>query len=95
VLGVEVAYPDRAHLPVTQHFPSARSPDDPSSVAKTGGGDEEAYASAAIEKLPHLLFPFGALPKTKYEEFTVEFPHEHTRNNQRLLEKLQVSRESI
>ncbi|MGA2263104.1 MAG: hypothetical protein ABSH28_16935 [Acidobacteriota bacterium] len=68
---------------------------DSSSVRKTAGGDEETYASAAIEALPHLLLPFGALPRTKYEEFTVEFPHEHTRTNQRVLEKFQVNRESI
>lgn len=68
---------------------------DPSTVLKTDGGDEEKFAETAIDDLPHLLFPFGALPKTKYEEFTVEFPHEHTRISQRLLDKFQVNLDSI
>jgi hypothetical protein len=64
-------------------------------VRKTAGGDEEEFARGRIEEIPHLLFPFGELPQTKYEEFVVEFPHEHTRIDQAVLREFQVDRQSI
>ena len=46
---------------------------------------EEQFASAAIESLPPLLFPFGPVGKTESEERESEFPHYYTRMNPNIL----------
>jgi hypothetical protein len=59
-------------------------------VLKTTGGDADQFAHTRIEEMRHLFFPFADLPQARYEEFLVEFPHEDTRSNQKVLEKFQV-----
>jgi len=41
--------------------------------------NEEEFINAPIGKTNHLLFKFDKLPKEKYLEMDVEFPHTHTR----------------
>jgi hypothetical protein len=57
--------------------------------------DESDFASAPIRDLPHLLFPFGSLPANRFEEFVVEFPHDNTRRNRRVLEMFGVDPTTI
>ena len=53
---------------------------------------EDDFARASIQEVPHLLFPFApSHPKSPAEEFAVEFPHFHTRTNQKVLDMFGVA----
>ena len=52
--------------------------------------DEENFATAKIDELPHLLFPFSQLPNNKYQELEVEFPHYTTRTREEFLKMFDV-----
>jgi hypothetical protein len=60
----------------------------------SGGSDslpsEEQFASALIENVPHLLFPYGSKAKSEFEERELEFPHYYTRRNQSVLKMFSV-----
>lgn len=51
---------------------------------------EEEFARTPIEKVPHLLFPFGPMAKSEPEERELEFPHYYTRRNQNILRMFSV-----
>jgi hypothetical protein len=53
--------------------------------------DTGAFANCRIEDVPHLMFPFDPLPKTKFEELTIEFPHYRTRSNREVLDMFRVA----
>ncbi|OGP51597.1 MAG: hypothetical protein A2Y79_08825 [Deltaproteobacteria bacterium RBG_13_43_22] len=51
---------------------------------------EEEFAHTPIEKVPHLLFPFGPMAKSESDERELEFPHYYTRQNQNILRMFSV-----
>ncbi len=51
---------------------------------------EEKFATAPIEQVPHLLFPFGLTTKSEFEERELEFPHYYTRMNPKVLKMFSI-----
>lgn len=50
----------------------------------------EQFAQTPIDALSYMIFPFPKPSDNQYEEFTIEFPHYHTRTSKDLLEMFSV-----